>query len=264
MALETLTVIVQTEGPTAAFTPVPPTVKVPVPAVAVMVGVPPQLFTTPGTAAIARLGASASENVRPVRAGEPAGFVMVKVSVEDWPTPTVVGEKAFVSDGTGCTVRQLDVTELVRLASEAMLPDALVCVAGTPAQFVLVVLEVTSTVIVHEAWAADIVAPVTVIVPVPAAAVTTPGADGKFVVILGVAATLIAEGRLSVKLMPDCAGLPAPLVIVKVSVDVPPVSMVAGASALLSEACATFNVRLAVPPVSATGPVAVTAALVLA
>ena len=42
----TFTVIVQVEAPTAAFTPVPPTVIVPVPAVAVIVGVPPQPFTS--------------------------------------------------------------------------------------------------------------------------------------------------------------------------------------------------------------------------
>jgi len=38
------------------------------------------------------------------------------------------------------------------------------------------------------------------------------------------------------------------LVCLKVSVDVPPVSMVAGANALFTEACATFSVRFAVPP----------------
>src|SRR5512147_3347566 len=97
-------------------------------------------------------------------------------------------------------------------------------------------LEVTSTVTVHEAWAAFIVAPVTVITPVPAVAVTTPVPDGQLEVTFGVAAITTLAGSVSVKLIPDCAGLPAPFVSVKVSVEVPPWAMVAGAKALVREA----------------------------
>src|SRR5258706_9120030 len=79
-------------------------VKVPVPAVAVMVGTPPQLFTTFGVAAITRLAGSVSVKVSPVLAGAPAGLEMVKVSVAVCPTPTVVGAKALVSAGRLCTV----------------------------------------------------------------------------------------------------------------------------------------------------------------
>ena len=105
-------------------------------------------------------------------------------------------------------------------------------------------LEVTSTVIVHEACAAFSVAPVTVIVPEPAAAVTTPAPDGQVVVTAGAAAITTLAGSVSAKLMPDCAGFPAPLVSVKVSVEVPPWLIVAGANALLSDACTTLSVWL--------------------
>src|SRR5882672_1463804 len=121
-----------------------------------------------------------------------------------------------------------------------MLAAALVY--GPPTTF-----EVTSTVTTHEACAALIVAPVTVMVPLPAAAVTTPVPDGHVVVMFGVAATNTLAGSVSVKLMPDCAGLPAPLVSVKVSVEVPPTSIVVGANALLREACTTVSVWLVTP-----------------
>ena len=101
VALVTSTVTVQVEAPAAAFTPLPPMVKVPVPAAAVMVGAPPQLFTTFGTAAITTPAGRLSLNVRPVRAGEPAGLVTVKVSVEVWPTPIVVGRERLGERGHG-------------------------------------------------------------------------------------------------------------------------------------------------------------------
>src|SRR5258708_37553613 len=83
-------------------------------------------------------------------------------------------------------------------------------------------LEVTFTVIAHEACAALSVAPVTVIVPLAATALTTPVPDGHVVVTPGAAATTTVAGSVSVKLMPDCAGLPALVVIVKGRTDVPP------------------------------------------
>ena len=95
--------------------------------------------------------------------------------------------------------------------------------------------EVTSTVTVHEACAAFIVAPATVIVPVPAVAVTTPVPLGQLEVTLGVPAITTLAGSVSVKLIPDCAGLPAPFVRVKVSVETPPWLIVAGAKALPSD-----------------------------
>ncbi len=125
-----------------------------------------------------------------------------------------------------------------------MLAAPLVCEAGVAAQLLLTVLEVTSTVITHEAWALLIVAPVTVTLPAPATAATTPVPDGHVVVTFGAAATVIALGSESVKLMPDCAGLPAPLASVKVRVEVPLWLMVLGANALLTEACTTVSERL--------------------
>src|SRR5260221_8998079 len=111
-----------------------------------MVVAPPQELTTFGVAAITRFVVSASLKVRPVRAGEPAGLVMVKVSVETCPTPIGFVPKALVNDRSDCTVSELAVALLVTRAAEAMLPLALVYRPPTP-------LEVTSTVIVHKAWA---------------------------------------------------------------------------------------------------------------
>ena len=122
---------------------------------------------------------------------------------------------------------------------------AAVLLYGPPTTF-----EVTSTVITHEACAALIVAPVTVMVPRPrgggdrARSRRTRRRDVRR------AATTTLAGSVSVKLMPDCAGLPAPLVSVKVSVDVPPTSIAVGANALLSEACTTVSVWLVTPLVS--------------
>ena len=84
-ALVTSTVTAQVDAPAAAFTPLPPMETVPVPAVATMVGVPPQPLTTFGTAAITTPAGSESLNVSALRAGDPAGLVTVKVSVEVWP-----------------------------------------------------------------------------------------------------------------------------------------------------------------------------------
>src|SRR5438128_6543763 len=175
----TSTVTVQVLDPAAAFTPVPPMVKVPVPAAAVMVGAPPQLLTTLGVAAMSTLAGSASLKVRLVRAGAAAGLVIVKVSVDTCPTPIVAGANALVSAGRLCTVRQLFVTAFVILAIEPMFAAPFVCVAGSAPQLLLVVPDVTSTVMTHDAWALLSDAPVTVTVPEPATAVTTPVPDGQ-------------------------------------------------------------------------------------
>src|SRR5258708_7302683 len=203
---------------TAGVSVVPPLAGAPardsVPA-AVRVGAPRQPFTTFGVAAITRPAGSVSLKVSPVLAGAPAGLAMVKVSVELCPMPTVAGAKAFVSDARPTTVRPEEPTLLVTRAVALMLAPVLLY--GPPTTF-----EVTSTVTMHEACAALIEAPVTVIVPLPAAEPTAPAPDGQVVVTFGAAATSTLAGSVSVKLIPDCAGLPAPLVSVNVSVDVPP------------------------------------------
>ena len=228
-ALVTSTVTVQLDAPAAAFTPLPPTMKVPMPAVAVIVGAAPQPFTTFGTAAITSPTGKVSVKVSAVRAGAPAGFAMLKVSVEVCPTPTVAGANALVRSGSAWTVSPELVTLFVTRAVALMF--ALVLLYGPPTT-----LEVTSTVITHEACAAARLAPVTVMVADPAAVATAPAPEGQVVVTLGTAATITLAGSVSVKLIPVCAGLPAPLVMVNVSVDVPPWLIVVGAKALLSEA----------------------------
>jgi hypothetical protein len=102
-----LTVIVQLEAPAATLTPLPATVNEPAPAVAVMVGVPPQLFTTDGVAAITSPDGNVSVNVIPDCANAPAEFVNVNVSVEGRLTPTVAGLNALVSVGWVETVSVL-------------------------------------------------------------------------------------------------------------------------------------------------------------
>ena len=232
--------IVHVEAPAAALTPVPPTVRTPVPAVAVMVGVPPQPFTSPFGVPITRPGGKPSVKVRPLRAGAPAGLVMVKVSTEFCPTPTVVGLNALVSVGSACTV-SVALTPVVSTRCAAEMLAAFVLL------YVPTVLLVTSTVTVHEACAAFIVAPVTVMTPLPAVAVTTPVPLGQLAVTFGVAAITTLAGSVSVKLIPDWAGLPAPFVSVKVSVETPPCPIVTGAKALASDACATVSVWLVTP-----------------
>src|SRR5260221_3439866 len=142
------------------------------------------------------------------------------------------GVNDFVATGAPSTVMEVAVTLLVMRAGAAML--ALALVYGPPAVF-----EVTSTVIVHEACALFIEAPATTIVPTPAGIATAPVPDGQVVVMVGAPAANTLAGRLAVKLMPDGAGLPAPLVSVKVSVQMPPWLMVAGENALFNEACTT-------------------------
>jgi len=97
--LVTSTEIVHDDTPAAAFTPPPPTTKLLLPGVAVIVGVPPQLFTTFGVPAITTFAGSVSVNVSPVLAGVPAVLLIVNVRVLVCPTPIAVGLKAFVRVG---------------------------------------------------------------------------------------------------------------------------------------------------------------------
>ncbi len=120
-----------------------------------------------------------------------------------------------MSVGRACTVNvALTLVVVTRCVAEMLPAFVLLYVPAMPL--------VTSTVTVHETWAAFIVAPVTVTTPVPAVAVTTPVPDGQLEVTFGVPAITTLAGSVSVKLIPDCAGLPAPFVNVKVSVEVPP------------------------------------------
>src|SRR3954467_13091314 len=95
---------------------------------------------------------------------------------------------------------------------------------------------------VQDAWAAFIDAPVTVIVLPPAAAATTAVPLGHELAMAGVPATTTPAGSVSVKLMPASAGLPVPLVSVKVSVEIPPASIAVGPNAFDSVGCTTVTV----------------------
>src|SRR5260221_8396735 len=130
------------------------------------------------------------------------------------------------------------------------------------------VLLTTSTRTWHEATPLFIAAPVTVTVPVPAAAVTKagpaakPAPAGQLLCTLGVPATTAFAGSVSVKLMPLCAGLPAPLVIVKVSVDGRPTSRVGGENALFGDAFTNVSAWLVTPLIIPAMAVTFPAALV--
>jgi hypothetical protein len=93
-------------------------------------------------------------------------------------------------------------------------------------------------------------APPIVIVPAPAAAVrnaglvTTVTPVGQVVLATGVAAITTPVGKVSVNKIPDCAGLPAPFVMVKVSVEMPLIAIVAGLNILLKVVCTTDSVAL--------------------
>src|SRR5262249_42976131 len=147
--------------------------------------------------------------------------------------------KDLAAVGAAITVMPVVVTALLTCCRPDMLAPALLY--GPPTMF-----EVTSTVTTHEAWPADIVAPVIVIVAPDAA--TTPVPDGHVVVTFGGPATTTFAGSVSVKLMPPCAGLPAPvLVIVNVRVEVPPCAIVVGEKALLSVGCVMMSAWLVTP-----------------
>ena len=154
-----------------------------------------------------------SVKVSPVLAGAPAGLVIVKVSTEFCPTPTVVGLNAFVSVGQRLHRERRVHAVVVTVAWPRCCRRS--CWCSAPA-----VLLVTSTVTVHEAWAAFIVAPGHRDRPRPGRGRDDAGADGHELVTFGVPAITTLAGSVSVKLIPDCAGLPAPFVSVKVSVEV--------------------------------------------
>ena len=124
---------------------------------------------------------------------------------------------------------------------------------------------VTSNRIVHKPPPA--IEPLEKATDVAAAAGANVGAPQPLTEALGVAATFMAPGvvgNTSVRATPLMAWLPLALEMVMVTVDVLPVPMVAGLKALLSTGGARVAMlAVAVLPVSALGPVALTAPLVL-
>lgn len=96
-------------------------------------------------------------------------------------------------------------------------------------------------------------APPTVMVPLPATAVRNPGLlttatpVGQLVLAAGAAAITTPVGKLSAKEIADCAGLPVPFAIVKVSVDVPLIPIIAGLKVLVRLVLTTFNDAFTLP-----------------
>jgi hypothetical protein len=212
-----------------------------------------QLLVTPGVAATTRPDGNVSVKLKPVRAELPVPvLLMVNVSTAVPPPPIVAKLNAFVSAGSAATVKPLDVTLLVRFVVVTL---AVVLLYGPPAT-----LLVTLTVTVHVAWPAFMVPAENEITPLPALAPIDPA--GQVVPAAGVAATTTLVGKVSTKPKPVCAGLPAPLVMVKVNTEVPPISMAVGANALLMDACTTARFAVAAPT-PATGVCVVTTPLVV-
>ena len=120
----------------------------------------------------------------------------------------------LVNVGFAVTVNVVFTTLLVTRARLAKRAAVLVYVPTTRL--------VTGTEIVHVACPALIDAPVTVMLLPPPVAATAPTPLGQVDAILGDAATVTPDGKLLVKLMPLCSGLPVPLVKVKVKVEVSP------------------------------------------
>jgi hypothetical protein len=227
----------------------PATVMVFVPVVAVTVPlahVPP---TAPAPTARPEGKLSVKENVC---VGLPAGCVTVNVSVEGAPPIVIVaGANALVSAGVAAvTVKHWSTTLLVRFVVPVIAVVAFVFAATGHAAVLGVAELVTGTVIVQEApviWR-----PATVMVFVPAVAVTVPPAH---VPPTTPAPTVSPEGSVSVKLN-AWVGLPAGCVTVNVSVEgAPPIVIVAGENAFVSAGVAAFTVTHApvvlVPPPAA-------------
>jgi hypothetical protein len=215
----------------------PATVIVLVPAVAVTV--PPEHVPPVPPAAMVRPEGSVSVNEN-VCVGLPAGCVTVKVSVDGAP-PMVIeaGENAFVSDGVAAvTVRHWSTTLLVRFVVPVIAAVAFVFAATGHAAVLGVAEAVIGTVIVHEApltWR-----PATVIVLVPAVAVTVPPVQ---VPPVPPAAMVRPEGSESVN-ENDCVGLPAGCVTVNVSVEgVPPIVIEVGENAFVKDGVAAETVK---------------------
>jgi hypothetical protein len=227
------TVIVQL----APVTCRPAMVIVLVPAVAVTE--PPEHVPPVPPAAIVRPEGNVSVKLK-VCVGLPAGCVTVNVSVDGAPPIVIeVGENALVSEGVAAdTVKHWSTTLLVTFVVAVIAVLAFVFAATGQAAVLGVADAMTGTVIVQLApvtWR-----PATVIVFVPAVAVTVPPAH---VPPVPPAAIVRPEGNVSVKLN-VCVGLPAGCVTVKVSVEgVPPIVIEVGENAFVSDGVAAVTVK---------------------
>src|SRR6185436_13707555 len=216
----------------------PATVMVLEPAVAVtvpLVHVPP---TAP--APTARPAGSVSVKLKAC-AGFVAGCETVNVSVTGPPPIVSAPPKALSSDGVAAvTVRHWSTTLFARLLVPVIAVVALVFAATGQAAVLGVADGDTGTVIVQLVAGFTTWRPVTVIVLVPAVAVTVPP---EHVPPTAPAPITSPDGSVSVKLK-ACVGLPAGWVTVKVRVEgAPPIVTVVGENAFVSDGVAAVTVK---------------------
>ena len=215
--------------------------------------VPPQVLVAFGVAATCIPVGKASLTATPLCATVlAAGLVMVMVRVEVPFAGMLAGANALVMVGADTTVK---VAEAVVLVTPLLEVTVLVVLFLLPA-----VLAVTST-LTAQLLLTGMDPPLRLIEPAPAFAVKVPP---QVLPVFGMAATTTPEGKVSLTATPASArGLAAGLVMVKVSVEVPPARMVAGANPLVMVgAASTLRVAepvLPVPPSPAlTLPVVLT------
>jgi hypothetical protein len=216
-----VTLTLKVQEPLAGIVP-PLRIKLPLPATAVNVPAP-QLPVRPFGVEITTPAGNVSLKPTPVNAVEAFGLVMVKLSVLVPPTAMLVGAKDLVIVGAAmpATVRVAVAVKPVPPSVELTVPVVLT--------FVPAVVPVTLTLKVQEPLAA-IVPPLRLTLPEPATAVIVP-APQLPVRPFGVETTTPA-GSVSVTATPVKA-LAFGLVMVKLSVLVPPTTMLVGAKDLV-------------------------------
>jgi hypothetical protein len=203
---------------------------------------------------------SVSLNEAPV-SGIELAFDNVKVIVELAFATIDTGENALAIDAAAAvTVTQLAASDAVLTFDvRLMFPLLLVNAAGLDAQLALTWpgTLVICTSIVQDVCAAGIVAPVTVTLLAPAVAVVTDAADVQVELPRIDAAPIFKPlGKVSLKLIPLCAGFVPVLVSVNRSTVLPPSTKVPGVNVLVSTGgtVLTTRQRLATPLVTFATP----------
>lgn len=171
---------------------------------------------------------NASVNATPVNATVVFGLLKVNVSVVVWPGGTTADPNAFAIVGGATTV--IVAVLLVPPVPPFADVTALVMLLSTPAA-----IPVTSTLTVPDPPAGT-VPPEKVIVELPAPAVIVPPI---VVFAFGVAATFNPAGSVSLKPTPVRATVPFGLLIVNVTVAVPPSGIVGAEKAFVIEGAAS-------------------------
>lgn len=178
---------------------------------------------------------SVSVKVPPVRATELL-LVMVNVIVDVPSAVIVAGENALLISGRLSVVSDA-FTPLASIAPDAGSPE----IRAALLRYAPCVAAVTSTLMVQLATPALMPAPALTVTVLPAAGavrntglLTCAPPAGQLLFKFGVAATTTPAGSESINERPVCAGLPAPLVRLNVSVLTPPAWMVVGTNAFVS------------------------------